>query len=332
LLSTSLPPVRWGIVGTGGIAEAFARDLRLEPAAGKVVAVASRTPERASQFAASVGAVRAHTGATQLAADDGVDVVYVAVPHTAHHPVARALLAAGKAVLLEKPFTVSQAQAKDLVDLARSRSVFLMEAMWTRFLPHVSEIRRLLADGTLGEPRLVVAEHGVWFRRDPTHRMFDLALGGGALLDLGVYPISFASMILGEPTRVVASAQFGETGVDAQIAVTMDFAGGAQAVTASSMETWLTNSATIAGREGRIDIDGMFYRPVGFTLRARSGATARYDWPVQGGGMQYEALEVARCLRAGLIESPIMTLAETVSIMGILDQARAAIGLRYPGE
>jgi predicted dehydrogenase len=324
--------VRWGIVGTGGIAAAFAADLRIDPEAGELVAVASRSPERAEAFAARVGAPRVYGTYEQLAADSDVDVVYVAVPHTAHHSVARLALEAGKAVLVEKPFTVNRREAQDLVETARSHGLFLMEAMWTRFLPHMVEIRRLIAQGRLGELRLVLAEFGVRFDYDPASRMFDPALGGGALLDLGVYPISFASMVLGTPTEVTATADFGPTGVDAQTAVTLRYPGDRQAVTVSSMEAWLPNGATIAGRDARIDVDGMFYRPASFTLTDRHGEQERFDGSVPGGGMQFEALEVARCLRAGLTESPILSLEETLSIMSTLDQARAAIGLRYPGE
>lgn len=329
---TTTGPIRWGIIGTGGIAESFAADLRQEPAAGELVAIASRTVERAEAFAQRVGAPRGYGTHERLVADPEIDAVYIAVPHAAHHCAARLALSADKAVLLEKPFTVNRREAQDLVDLARSRGVFLMEAMWTRFLPHMVAIRRLLSQGRLGELRLVLAEHGVWFRHDPTHRMFDPALAGGALLDLGVYAISLASMVLGEPAEVIASAAFGDTGVDTQTAVTLRYPGGQQAVTASSMEAWLPNRATIAGRDARIDLDGMFYRPTSFTLTDRHGAVERYEWTVPGGGMQFEALEVARCLHAGLIESPFMSLDDTVSIMGILDRVRRSVGLRYPGE
>ena len=325
-------PVRWGIVGTGGIAAAFAADLRVDPEAGELVAVASRNPERAEAFAARVGAPRAYASQEQLAGDGDVDVVYVAVPHAAHHAAARLALRAGKAVLVEKPFTLNRREAEDLVEVARSRGVFLMEAMWTRFLPHAVAIRRLLAEGRLGDLRLVVAQFGVHFDYDPTSRMFDPALGGGALLDLGVYPISFAAMVLGAPTEVAAVADFGPTGVDAQTAVTLRYPSGRQAVAVSSMEAWLPNGATIAGREARIDVDGMFYRPTSFTLTDRHGGQERFDGAVAGGGMQFEALEVARCLREGLTESPTLPLDETLSIMETLDRARAAIGLRYPGE
>jgi predicted dehydrogenase len=324
--------VRWGIVGTGGIAAAFAADLRVDPEAGQVVAVASRTPERAEAFAARVGAPRAYGTHEQLAADPDVDVVYVAVPHTAHHAVADLALNADKAVLVEKPFTLNRREAEDLVTTAHSRGLFLMEAMWTRFLPHTAEIRRLIAQGRLGDLRLVLAQFGVRFDYDPTSRMFDPALGGGALLDLGVYTISFAAMVLGTPTDVTATAVFAPTGVDAQTAVTLRYPGVRQAVAVSSMEAWLPNGATIAGRDARVDVDGMFYRPTSFTLTDRHGEQERFDGSVAGGGMQFEALEVARCLRAGLTESRILPLGETLSIMETLDQARTAIGLRYPGE
>jgi predicted dehydrogenase len=338
---TDAPGLRWGIAGTGGIAGSFARDLRLEPDAGRLVAVGSRSPERAREFAATVrgpdaagsgDTLRAHGTLDDLAADPDIDVVYVAVPHTAHHEVARRMLTAGKAVLLEKPFTVSRTEADDLVQLARKQGVFLMEAMWTRFLPHVQRIRELLAEGRLGEVRLLVAEHGVWFRHNPAHRMFDPALGGGALLDLGIYPISFAAMLFGEPAKVTTTASFGDTGVDGQTAVTLSYENGAQAVLSSSMEAWLPNRATIAGRDARIEIDGMFYRPGGFTLVDRHGASERYTFTTAGGGLQYQALEVARCIAAGLTESPVLPLDESVCIMGTLDRVRAAIGLRYPGE
>ncbi|OZM84245.1 oxidoreductase [Pseudonocardia sp. MH-G8] len=318
-------------MGTGNIAGRFADDLRLSEA-GELVAVGSRSPERAAAFAARTAAPRHHADHAELLARDDVDAVYIAVPHSAHRDVAVAAIEAGKSVLVEKPFTLNRAQADELVALARDRGVFLMEAMWTRFLPHMVRIRELLAQGRLGDVRLVTAEHGVWFRHDPVHRMFDPHLGGGALLDLGVYPISFASMVLGDPTSVLATAQFGDTGVDAQTTVVLQYGDGRQAVATSSMQAWLANRATIAGTDARIDIDGTWYRPTSFTLTGRSGTTERYEFPEPGNGLRHQAEEVARCVAARRLESAVMPLDESCAIMGVLDEVRARVGLRYPDD
>ncbi|GLX93759.1 Gfo/Idh/MocA family oxidoreductase [Herbidospora sp. NBRC 101105] len=328
---TSSPPLRWAVIGTGGIARQFADDLRLSESA-ELVAVGSRTAARAEAFAAEVGAPRAHGDVAEMLAADDVDAVYVATPHPAHHAGALAAIEAGKAVLVEKPFTINRREAEELVAAARARGVFLMEAMWTRFLPHMVRIRELLAEGRLGDVRLVVAEHGVWFRHDPVHRMFDLALGGGALLDLGVYPVSFLSMVFGAPASVTASTQFGGTGVDGQTSVITTYEGGRQGVATSSMEAFLPNRASIAGTDAHIDIDPWWYRPTSFTLTTRAGAAERFTFDVPGNGLRFQAEEVARCVRAGLLESPILTLEESCQIMGTMDEVRAQAGLRYPGE
>jgi predicted dehydrogenase len=324
-------PLRWAIVGTGGIAKAFADDLRLSDA-GELVAVGSRTAARAEAFAAQVGAPRSYGDQAEMLAADDIDAVYVATPHTAHRDAALAAIEAGKTVLVEKPFTINRAEAEELVKAARARGVFLMEAMWTRFLPHMVRLRELLAQGRLGDVRLVTAEHGVWFRRDPAHRMFDPYLGGGALLDLGVYPVSFMSMVLGTPASVLAATQFGDTGVDGQTAVITGYEGGRQGVATSSMEAFLPNRASIAGTDARIDIDAWWYRPTSFTLTGRTGAVERYEFPVAGNGLRLQTEEVARCVREGLLESPVLPLDESCEIMGTMDDVRAQVGLRYPGE
>jgi predicted dehydrogenase len=324
-------PLRWAIVGTGNIAGRFADDLNLTDA-GELVAVGSRSQERGAAFAARTQAPRFHADLAELLGSDDVDAVYIAVPHSAHRDVAVAAIEAGKTVLVEKPFTLNRGQAEELVKLARDRGVFLMEAMWTRFLPHMVRIRELLAQGRLGDVRLVTAEHGVWFTHNPAHRMFDAALGGGALLDLGVYPISFASMVLGDPASVLATTQYGPTGVDGQTAVVLQYGDGRQAVATSTMQAWLANRATIAGTDARIDIDGTWYRPNSFTLTARSGAVERYEFPEPGNGLRYQAEEVARCVAEGRLESDVMSLDESCRIMGTMDEVRAQIGLRYPTE
>jgi predicted dehydrogenase len=323
------PPLRWGILATGGIARTFTEDLLRLPTA-QVVAVGSRSQESADRFADRYGIARRHATYEALVRDEDVDAVYVSTPHPGHHAAARLAIDAGKAVLLEKPFTVDAAEAVDLVERARSRGVFLMEAMWTRFLPHVVRIRELLADGALGDVRAVHADHGQWFERDPAHRLFAPALGGGALLDLGVYPVSFASMVLGPPRRVTAVSDAAFTGVDAHTSMLLQHDGGRQAVLTTTLEAVSPTRAAVVGTEARLEVASPFYGPSVVVLTPRSGEPRTFDDPCERRGMQYEAAEVARCLAAGRTESDVMPLDETVSVMRTLDEVRRQIGLDYP--
>ncbi|HEU4910681.1 MAG TPA: Gfo/Idh/MocA family oxidoreductase [Actinomycetes bacterium] len=323
---------RWGVIGTGGIARTFTRDLSLLPDA-VVTAVGSRRQESADGFAREHGVERAFASYEQLVSSSDVDAVYVATPHPGHHDAARLAIEAGKAVLVEKPFTLNAREAESLVAAARDRGTFLMEAMWTRFLPHVVRLREVIASGALGEVRTVVAEHGQWFARDPEHRLFATALGGGALLDLGIYPVSFASMVLGPPTTVTAVSDVAFTGVDATTSVLLQHEGGAHAVITTSLEAAGANRASIAGTEARLEVDSVWYSPTTFTVRARDGREIEhFDLPHEGGGHRHQAAEVARCVREGRTESDVMPLDETVTIMATLDEIRRQIGLVYPGE
>lgn len=319
---TTVQPLRWGVVGTGGIARAFTADLA-HTDSGTVVAVGSRRQQTAEEFADRLGVPNRHADYQDLVDDPEVDAVYVATPHPMHHPAALQALRAGKPTLVEKPFTMNAAEAAELVDLARERDVFLMEAMWTRFLPHVVEVRRLLAEGVLGDVVTVTADHGQWFTEDARHRLFAPELGGGALLDLGIYPVSFASMVLGPPDRIVALTDPAFTGVDRQTSVLLGHPGGAQAVLTCTLAARSPTTASIVGTEGRIDIDGSFYAPSSFTLVPRAGDKVRYDVPHKGGGLRHQADEVARCLREGLRESPVMPLDETISVMQTMDAVLA---------
>jgi predicted dehydrogenase len=226
---------------------------------------------------------RRHASYAALVNDDDVDVVYVATPHPSHAETALLAIEAGKHVLVEKPFTLNAAEARAVVEAARARGVFCMEAMWTRFLPHVARIRELLAAGALGDIRTVIADHGQWFERDAAHRLFAPALGGGALLDLGVYPVSFASMVLGTPSRVTAVGDLAFTGVDAQTSMLLQYDGGAHAVLTTTLEAVGTTRAAIIGTEGRIEVDRRFYGPTTFSLirrdGSRDGEVERYDEP-----------------------------------------------------
>lgn len=330
--TTAVPPLRWGVIGTGGIADAFVRDLALLPGAS-VAAVGSRSASTAERFAVTHGIARAFPAYDQLVSCTDVDAVYVATPHPAHHAAAMLAIEAGKAVLVEKPFTLNATEAASLVAAARARGTFLMEAMWTRFLPHIVQLREWLASGALGEVRSVVAEHGQWFERDAAHRLFAPELGGGALLDLGIYPMSFASMVLGTPVRVTAVSDQAFTGVDATTSVLMQYAGGAHAVVTSSLEAAGMNAASVAGTEARVEIDPTWYRPTRMRLVSRDGSVVEVvDAPHEGKGLRHQAAEVARCVAADRLESDVMPLDETVSIMATLDEVRRQIGLVYPSE
>ncbi len=321
---------RWGILGTGGIAAAFTQDVqRFEDHV--VAAVGSRSQESADKFADRFDIASRHGSYEALVNDPDVDGIYVATPHPFHKKVVMLALSAGKAVLCEKPFAMSYAESKEMVDLARSKSLLLMEAMWTRHLPHILEVRKIVESGVLGRIVSIQADHGQWFKHDPEFRLFAPKLGGGALLDLGIYPISFASMILGEPSRITARATKTDLGVDEQTSVILDYKSGAQAILTTTLAAATPNRAVIAGTEARIEIDRTFYAPSTFKVISNQ-ETLISEWKNEypGHGLAEQALEFARCFRAGLTESPRITLDETLSIMKTMDQIMSQIDLTYP--
>jgi predicted dehydrogenase len=317
-------PVRWGILGTGSIADAFAADLRLTDS-GTVVAVGSRSQSAADRFADRFGIGHRHASYAALVTDSDVDAVYVATPHPMHHDNAVLALRAGKPVLVEKPFTMNAAEARDVARVATETGLFAMEAMWTRFLPHVRKIREWLAQGALGDIVTVSADHGQWFAEDPDFRLFAPKLGGGALLDLGVYPVSFASMVLGAPSRILAMSDLAFTGVDAQTSMLFGYDSGAQAVLTCTLRAKSPNRAAIVGTEARIEVDGAFYRPTSVTLVPRDGEPTRFEADHEGLGLRHEADEVARRLASGERESPHLSLEETISIMDTMDAVLAQV-------
>jgi predicted dehydrogenase len=319
--------VRWGVIGTGSIARVFAADLAFSDS-GEVVAVGSRSRATADRFADELGVAGRYDTYEALVAAPEVDAVYVATPHPMHHAHACLAIDAGKAVLVEKPFTMNADEALDLVRAARARDVFLMEAMWTRFLPPVAQIRRLVANGTLGEIVSVHADHGAWFPEDAGSRLFAPELGGGALLDLGVYAVSFASMVLGTPERIVALHDPAFTGVDAQTSMLFGHARGAQAVLTCTLAANGPTRAAIVGTAARIEIERPFYAPTAFTLIPRDGEAARSEWSCEGVGLHHQADEVARCLAEGLRESPLMPVDESVSVMATMDAVVAQAACR----
>jgi predicted dehydrogenase len=311
-------PLGWGLIGTGGIAQSFATDL-MYTESGRAAAVGSRHMDSANRFADRLNIPNRHASYEALVADPDVDVVYVATPHPMHHANALLALRAGKPVLVEKAFTMNATEAEELVATARAEGLFLMEAMWTRFLPHVAEIRRLLAEGALGEVVTVTADHGQWFAQDRDFRLFAPELGGGALLDLGVYPVSFASMVLGKPDRIVTLVDPAFTGVDGQTSMLFGYASGAQAVLTCTLFAESPTRGAIVGTDARIEIDGNFYAPTSFDVISRTGERTHFEASHEGRGLWHEAEEVARCLREGLLESPFMPLDESVQIMQTMD-------------
>jgi len=323
--------VRWGILGTGRIATAFAAGLTEVPEA-ELVAVGSRSLAGAAAFGERVGAIRRHGSYKALAADTDVDIVYVATPHPFHHAHSRLCLEAGKAVLCEKPFTLNAAQARDLVALAGERRLFLMEAMWTRFLPAMVRLRRLIAAGAIGEVRFVSADFGFRKEFDPAHRLYDPALGGGALLDIGVYLVSFASMLLGPPTEIRSLVTMAPSGVDADTALLFGYGGGRAAQLLASITTATPQLATIVGTAGSLTIHPLWWKSTRLTLAVDGEEPEVIDLPFAGNGYNDEAVEAMRCLRDGETESPAMPLAETIAILETLDRVRADWGLRYPME
>lgn len=320
--------IRWGILATGGIAATFTEDLLTMPDA-EVVAVGSRSAEAARAFADRYRIAHAHGSWAALAADDDVDVVYVATPHSAHHPAAAVCLDAGKPVLVEKPAALDAAQAADLVARAHAAGVFLAEAMWTRTLPAVREMTARIAAGAIGTPRVVSADFGLAGPFPPTHRLRDPALGGGALLDLGVYPVAFAQLVLGPPAAVTATGTRTPEGVDETVGLLLEHESGAVATLSCSIAADTPRVAAVSGDEGRIELDRGFFAPHGFRLY-RADTVEEVTAAPSARGYVHEAAEVMRCLRAGETESPLLPLADTLAVLRTLDTARAQLGVRYP--
>jgi predicted dehydrogenase len=315
---------RWGIAATGGIAARFARALH-ETDDAELVAVASRTRERADVFADEWEIPRRHGTYQDLAEDEGVDVVYVATPQSRHADDACLFLDHGKHVLCEKPLAMTEAEVVRMVSSAHLARRFLMEAIWSRFLPAYVTLWELLAQGHIGEPLLVEADFGYRMPVDPAHRLFDPARGGGALLDLGIYPLQLASMVLGPPDRVAASGHLGTTGVDETVAATLHHPGGRLAVVKASLRVNLACTARIAGTEGTIELPAFMHCPESLTVRDAFGNAEVLERPIVGEGLRYQVDEVHRCLAEGVAETPFMTLAESARLAATMDTIRDQI-------
>ena len=324
-------PVRWGILGTGWIADQFAQGLD-QLAGAELVAVGSRTPESAQRFAEAYNVPHRHGSYQALADDPDVDVIYVATPNPWHRDHTLLCLDSGKPVLCEKPFALNARQAAEMVQVAREKDLFLMEAMWTRFFPLMGKVRALVDEGAIGEVQMLVADLCIQFDLDPSDRRYAPGLGGGALLDLGVYPLSFASMIMGAPSSIEALAHLGETGVDEQAGIVLGYGRGRVGTLYTSIRVDSPVEATILGSEGQIRIHSWWIHPDRLTLSLDGGEATTIQMPFAGNGYQFEAAEVMACLRAGKLESDLMPLDETLSIVETMDTIRARWGLRFPGE
>ena len=319
----------WGILGCGSIARKFATGLQsLDDA--ELVALGSRSQENADKFADEFPAEHRHASYEDLASNPDVDAIYVATPHPFHLQNSILCLRNKKPVLCEKPFTINKAQAEELVGIAREEQVFLMEAIWSRCLPLLTKVRQMIAEGAIGEVRMVQADFGFRANVNPDGRLFNPELGGGGLLDVGIYAISFATMILGLPKSIVSAADIGETGVDEHAAMILKYPGGQLALLATGIRTRTPHEATILGTDGYIRLNSWWNGTSGVINRGND--TEDISETYEGNGYNFEAAEVARCVREGKLESDIIPHEESIAIMGILDDIRAQWNLKYPME
>ncbi len=322
---------RWGILGTGGIAAAFVQDLKLAQG-HSVVAVGSRTLDRAQSFLADAPGAVACGSYQELVDRDDVDAIYVATPHPSHHEHTLLALNAKKPVLCEKPFAISAAQAENMVDTARKNNVALLEAMWTRYLPHIAQLREILTSGVLGQIQMVEADHGARLADQNIERCVNPVLAGGALLDLGIYPVNFIHLVLGAPSAITARAVMTDRNVDAQTSAIFDYASGAQGVFNTTMIAQTPCRAVISGLLGRLEIDRAFYKPTQMRVALFDGTITEYPNTYIGRGMREQAIEMAHVVRTGLLESALMPWGESIAVMKTMDQIRAGIALKYPFE
>ncbi len=320
----------WGILGPGGIARAFAKDIQLLDG-HTVAAVGSRTLGNAQDFAKTFGGI-SYGSYQELVEDPLIDAIYVATPHPWHKENVIAALDAGKPVLCEKPFAVNAREAQEMVDTAQANNLALMEAMWSRFLPHYKQVREIVASGVLGKILSVHADHGQRLADHNIPRLVEPSLAGGALLDLGIYPVSFAHMILGNPTKITASGVLTDKGVDGQTSMIFDYADGAQAVLSTTMVEQTPCRAVVAGVNGWLEIDRVFYTPTSMRVNLFDGSVTQYPHSYIGHGIREQAEVFKQLVLSGKQQSEILNWNDMVDIMKTLDTVRSHIGLRYPFE
>ena len=321
---------KWGVLGPGGIAKAFAEDLKLLDGHA-IAAIGSRSISSAQSFSNTYGGTP-HGSYKELVADESVDAIYVATPHPFHKESVILALNAGKPVLCEKPFAINAYEAQEMVDTAKKNNVALMEAMWARFLPHYAKVREIIASGVLGKIHTIQADHGQRLADRNIARLVEPELAGGALLDLGIYPVSFAHMILGNPTSITSSAVMTEKGVDAQTSMVFDYADGAQAVLNTTMMEQTPCRAVVAGLDGWLEIDRTFYNPASMRVILNDGTVTEYPNTYLGHGLREQAEIFKQLVISGQKQSQILNWRDNVDIMKTLDTVRSQIGLKYPFE
>ena len=322
---------RWGVLGTGGIARAFIKDLTMTKNQS-VVAIGSRTLGKAQDLSDVTPGSIAYGSYEEVVRDNNVDAIYVATPHPYHKEHTLLALNASKPVLCEKPFAISARETQEMIDCAIKNNVALLEAMWTRYLPHIAQLREILASGVLGKIYNIQADHGQRLADRNIPRLVEPDLAGGALLDLGIYPISFAHLVLGTPERITSTGVLTDRGVDAQTSAIFDYADGAQAVISTNMIAQTPCRAVVSGLLGRLEIDSVFYAPTSMRIILTDGTITHYPHTYQGHGLREQAIEMARVVRSGALESPLMPWSQTLAVMNTLDEIRRQIGLTYPCE
>ncbi len=323
--------IKWGILGLGGIANAFAEGVSVLPDA-EVIACGSRTAEKAEQFGTKWNIPNRHASYESLVADPDVDAIYVATPHPIHKENCLLAIANGKPVLCEKPFTVNAGETEEVIAAAKAANLLVMDGMWSRFLPHIVKAHELANSGVIGELRMIQADFAFRGGWSPEERWLNPVLGGGGLLDVGVYVISLAQLFFGQPTSITGTAHIGETKVDEQAAMVLGFSEGKIASLICGVRTNTPHEATIFGTEGSIQLHKLWWRPSKLTLNVYGKDSEEIAPEIIGNGFNYEAAEFARCLREGIKESPMRPYAETISVMNTMDVLRKQWGLVYPGE
>jgi len=319
---------RWGILGLGRIAHKFVQDL-LTVEGAVLHAVAASDQERANEFGQQYGATHIYGSYEQLLTCPDLDVVYIATRHVQHRDNTLMLLNASIPVLCEKPFGMDAGQVNQMVETARTKNVFLMEALWSRFMPTILKAYDLIQAGAIGRVRLVRADFGFPAPFNPDGRLFNKELGGGALLDIGIYPLFLSYLMLGKPTTIRAAATFGPTGVDEQCGMTLTYADGALAILDSTLLVKTDMVGVIYGETGTIRIHGRFHESQSMTLEREDGSTELFSADRQTFGYEYEIRHVMQCLEEGRTESPLWSLDNSVDLINLLDAVRAEAGISY---
>jgi len=323
-------PAKWGIIGPGKIAHKFAEALSYAPDA-ELFAVASRSEKRARDFSNHYKIPRYYQGYEKIVQDPEIDIIYVATPHTMHYDNTLLCLENRVPVLCEKPFTITRNQLQRLVDISRKENVFLMEAIWTRFLPTIKRVVEIKESGLLGSIKVIHADFGFKAPFDPAGRLYNLSLGGGALLDIGIYPVFLALLLMGKPAVIKSTAVLSETGADESCNILFEYPDGATANLECTISAETPGVATVIFEKGQIKINPKWYAPSSLTIIHPNKKTEELTFESVGNGYHYEAIEAMRCLENGLIECPDLTLDFSLDLMGLLDKIRSQCGIKYPG-